>query len=56
MVDFVEHYAQLALKLGWIDYVRHQVREMEKQPMFNGLGKAVKQRMDELNANNHSAG
>ena len=49
MVDFVEHYANLALKPGWIDYVRHQVREMEKHPMFKGLGKAVAQRIKELN-------
>ena len=49
MTDFVEHYANLALKPGWIDYVRHQVREMEKHPMFKGLGKAVAQRIKELN-------
>ena len=50
-VDFVEHYATLALTPGWIDYVREQVKEMEKHPtgMFKGLGKAIKQRMDELN-------
>ena len=51
MVDFVEHYARLALMPGWIDYVRHQVKKMEKHPtgMFKGLGIAIKQRMDELN-------
>jgi len=47
--QFVEHYAKLATKPGWIDYVRHQVREMEKHPMFKGLGKAVAQRIKELN-------
>ena len=58
MVDFVEHYARLALNLGWIDYVRHQVKEMEKDPtgMFNGLGLAIKQRMDELNVSRHISG
>ena len=51
MDQFVEHYAKLALMPGWIDYVRHQVKEMENHPtgMFNGLGLAIKQRMDELN-------
>ena len=53
MVDPVEHYARLALISGWIDYVRHQVKEMEKHPsgMWKGLGLAIKQRMKELNAN-----
>ena len=51
MTDPVEHYARLALQPGWIDYVRHQVKEMEKHPtgMFKGLGIAIKHRMDELN-------
>ena len=51
MVDFVDHYARLALIPGWIDYVRHQVKEMEKHPtgMWKGLGLAIKIRMDELN-------
>ena len=44
----VEHYARLALIPGWIDYVRHQVKELEKIPMFKGLGKAVGQRIKEL--------
>jgi len=47
--EFVEHYANLALKPEWIDYVRHQVREMEKHRMFTGLGKAVAQRIKEMN-------
>ena len=51
MFDFVDHYANLARMPGWIDYVRQQVKEMENHPtgMFKGLGKAIKQRMDELN-------
>ena len=58
MIDPVEHYARLALMSGWIDYVRHQVKEMEKHPtgMFNGLGIAIKQRMDELNVSRHISG
>jgi len=51
MLDPVEHYARLALTPSWIDYVRQRVKELENDPtgMFNGLGKAIKQRMDELN-------
>jgi hypothetical protein len=53
MLDPVEHYARLALMSGWIDYVRHRVKELENHPtgMWKGLGLAIKQRMDELNAN-----
>jgi hypothetical protein len=41
----------MALMPGAVDHARHQVMEMEKHPskMYRGLGKAVKQRMDELN-------
>ena len=55
MDQFVEHYAKLALMPGWIDYVRHQVKEMEKHPtgMWIGLGKAIKQRIKELNVSRH---
>ena len=51
MLDPVEHYARLALMSGWIDYVRHRVKELENHPtgMWKGLGIAIKQRMDELN-------
>ena len=47
----IEHYARMALMLGAVDHARHQVMEMEKHPtkMYLGLGKAVKQRMNELN-------
>jgi hypothetical protein len=50
MLDPVEHYARLALMSGWIEYVRHQVKQLENHPtgMWIGLGKAIKQRMDEL--------
>lgn len=55
MTDPVEHYARLALQPGWIDYVRHQVKELEKHPtgMWKGLGLAIKIRMDELNVSRH---
>jgi hypothetical protein len=41
----------MALMPGAVDHARYQVMEMEKHPskMYRGLGKAVKQRMDELN-------
>jgi len=45
---FVEHYAKLALKQGWIDYVRHQVKLMEQEHAFKGIGKLIAQRIKEL--------
>ena len=55
MVDFVEHYAQLALKPGWIDYVRHQVKQMEKDSsgLWVGLAQAIADRIKELNESVH---
>jgi len=47
---FVEHYAKLALKAGWIDYVRQEVKLMEQEPAFHGIGKLIDQRIKELNA------
>jgi hypothetical protein len=48
--DVVNYYAELALNAGWIEYVRHQVKEMEKDPsgLWIGLGKAIAKRMKEL--------
>lgn len=47
----VDHYAKLAMMPEWIDYVRYQVKQMEKDPsgLWVGLGKAVAQRIKELN-------
>ncbi|CAB4127916.1 hypothetical protein UFOVP106_17 [uncultured Caudovirales phage] len=47
----IDHYAKLAMISGWIDYVRHRVKELENHPtgMWKGLGIAIKQRMDEIN-------
>jgi len=47
----IDHYARMALMPGAVDHARYQVMEMEKHfsKMYRGLGKAVKQRMDELN-------
>ena len=47
--DLIDHYARMALMPGAVDHARHQVMQMEKHPMYRGIGKAVKQRMIELN-------
>ena len=49
----VEHYAKLAMIPGWIEYVRHQVKEMEKDSsgLWVGLGQAIAQRLKD-DANN----
>ena len=54
MIDFVEHYAQLASITGWLEYVRHQVKTMEQDQtgMYKGLAQAVAQRIKEIDSNN----
>jgi hypothetical protein len=49
--EIIDHYARMALMPGAVDHARYQVMQMEKHPtkMYRGLGKAVKERMDELN-------
>jgi len=49
----VEHYAKLAIKPAWLDYVRQQVKLMEQEPAFHGIGKLIAQRIKELNADRH---
>jgi hypothetical protein len=51
----VEHYAKLALQDGWIDYVRHQVKEMEKDHsgLWVGLAQAIADKIKELNESVH---
>jgi hypothetical protein len=46
----IDHYAKLALLPGWIDHARYQIDIMQKHPtgMYKGIGKAVAQRMKEL--------
>jgi hypothetical protein len=41
MLKIAQHYAKLAMNQGWIDYTRHRVRELEKNPQWKGLGKCV---------------
>jgi hypothetical protein len=45
----------MALKNGWIDHARHQIMQMEKHPsgIYIGIGKAVAQRIKELNVSDH---
>ena len=49
----IEHYAKLAIKPAWLDYVRQQVKLMEQEPAFHGIGKLIAQRIKELNADRH---
>ena len=49
----IEHYAKLAIKPAWLDYVRQQVKLMEQEAAFHGIGKLIAQRIKELNANRH---
>ena len=44
----IEHYAKLAIKPAWLDYVRQQVKLMEQEPQFKGIGKLIAQRIKEL--------
>ena len=49
--DVVNHYAELALNAGWIDYVRDQVKQMEKDSsgLWVGLSKAISKKINKLN-------
>ena len=51
----VDHYAKLAMMPGWIDYVRYQVKQMEKDPsgLWVGLGQAIADRIKELNVSSN---
>ena len=45
----VDFYANLALKRGWIDYIRHAVKQkQESEPIFKNLGKDVAKKLKEL--------
>jgi hypothetical protein len=48
--DVVTYYAELAMKPGWIDYVRHQVKQMENDPsgLWIGLAQAIADKIKEL--------
>ena len=46
--DIVEFYARMALKPGWLDYARHEAKEMEQSPYFKGIAKLIAKRIEEL--------
>lgn len=53
-IDIVDYYAKLSKHEGWLDYVRHRVKELEQDQtgMYLGLSQAVAQRIKEIDANN----
>ena len=46
--DLIDHYARMALIPGALDHARYQVRQMEKHKMYQGIGKAVAEKIKEL--------
>jgi hypothetical protein len=48
MLKIAQHYAKLAMNQGWIDYTRHRVRELAKNPQWKGLGKCVAEQIELL--------
>ena len=50
LMRVIEHYAQMALKPGSIDYARQAVMDLEKDPsnLYKGIGKKIGQRIKEL--------
>ena len=49
-IRVIEHYAQMALKPGSIDYARQAVMDLEKDPsnLYRGIGKKIGQRIKEI--------
>ena len=50
LMRVIEHYAQMALKPGSIDYARQAVMDLEKDPsnLYRGIGKKIGQRIKEI--------
>ena len=50
LLRVIEHYAQMALKPGSIDYARQAVMDLEKDPsnLYRGIGKKIGQRIKEI--------
>lgn len=46
----VLHLTRMAMLPGFIDHSRHRCKELEKEPMFQGLGQAVKAEIERQKA------
>jgi hypothetical protein len=47
------HYAQLAMTKGWLDYTRHRVKELQdSDEMWKDLPQMVKERIEQLKNQN----
>jgi hypothetical protein len=46
----IEHYANLAMTKGWLEYTRCRVKELEacQSELWLGIGQQIKQRIDQL--------
>jgi len=47
------HYAQLAMTKGWLDYTRHRVKKLrDSNEMWKDLPRMVKERIEQLKKRN----
>ena len=49
----VLHLTRMAMLPGFIDQSRFRCKELEKEPMFQGIGQAVKAELDKEKQNDH---
>ena len=47
----VLHLTRMAMLPGFIDHSRYRCKELEKEPMFQGIGQAVKAELDKERKN-----
>lgn len=50
----VLHLTRMAMLPGFIDHSRLRCKELEKEPMFQGIGQAVKAELDKQRANHET--
>ena len=50
--DLEWKYAELALKLEWIEYIRNEVKIKQRLEIFKGMGERVKNKMEILRSRN----
>jgi hypothetical protein len=45
----IEHYENLAMTKGWLEYTRYRVKELEicQSGLWSGIGQQIKERIDE---------